>query len=503
MHGIFRNILRLALAIIPTIAILTACNSDSPSTATYDPVASVAVKSFKLNANANILSNLDSVYFSIDLDRGVIFNADSLPLGTDITRLVPVISYASSVETAEITMTGGKRKEGTVDYKAHPSDTLDFSGNVVLRLTAASGELERSYRIKINVHKSVADSLMWDKVAQASLPSRLGKPRHQKTVAYKEQAISIIEEANGSLTLAKTSDIASSDWQKSTLSLSFAPQIRSLSAGDNALYLLDTDGNLYTSADGNLWQSVGVKWSALLGGYGDSALGIINHNGTLCHDIYPRPAGFPLTKIDDNFPASGMSNMLVFASKWTAKPLAWLIGGSRDGKALSATWAYDGSSWANISNSTPPALEEALILPYFMYRQTSTSWIQTEYSVTLCLGGRLPNGEINRAVWMTYDNGVTWIKAESLMQLPKYIPSLYAADAIIATTPMHGSLNSYWSERPTPRPSDYRISYFIDGSEVDWECPYLYIIGGQTADNTLSDAIWRAVLARLTYMPLF
>lgn len=63
----------------------TACNSDDDDSVfdTIDTSAEFAcmINSFKLEANPNILSNLDTVFFSIDLNAARIFNADSLPLG--------------------------------------------------------------------------------------------------------------------------------------------------------------------------------------------------------------------------------------------------------------------------------------------------------------------------------------------------------------------------------------------------------------------------------------
>ncbi|MDE7409414.1 MAG: hypothetical protein K2N09_05265, partial [Muribaculaceae bacterium] len=60
------------------------------------PGSSVAVTKFSLKSKKGSNVKLDSVFFSIDLNRGVIFNADSLPVGTDVTKLVPVIGYVTS-----------------------------------------------------------------------------------------------------------------------------------------------------------------------------------------------------------------------------------------------------------------------------------------------------------------------------------------------------------------------------------------------------------------------
>ena len=99
---------------------------------------------------------------------------------------------------------------------------------------------------------------------------------------------------------------------------------------------------------------------------------------------------------------------------------------------------------------------------------------------------------------------MNWIKGESLIQLPSYIPSLYAADALIQTSPMNASLADNWTARDPRLPHDVkRLQYFVDGNDIDWDCPYIYLFGGHTSDAALNAAIWRAVLARLTFTPIF
>ena len=128
----------VAVAMMTMLLTFGACNSkDDPAEKNFGKDSSVAVTAFKLSDTNNASKfRLDSVFFSIDLENGVIFNADSLPLGTNVTKLVPVISYPSSVSEAIITMEGGAVRTGDVDYKTSPSDSIDFSGNVFLKLTA-------------------------------------------------------------------------------------------------------------------------------------------------------------------------------------------------------------------------------------------------------------------------------------------------------------------------------------------------------------------------------
>lgn len=483
---------------------LGACNAEKSDEPAYEPALSVAVQGFSLTADSKVMANLDSVFFSIDLDHAVIFNADSLPVGTSINKLVPKITFPAAVSKAEIEMTGGTTRTGVVDYKTSPTDSIDFTGNVTLTLATEDGALSRTYTLKVNVHKMVADSLMWDNTALAPLPSAAPSPREQRTVDLNGKAYTLMQEADGSYTLAVSSDLAAASWTKTALSLPFAPQVRSLTATDSELYILDTDGTLYSSADGRQWQTTGADWTTLIGAFGNAVLGVRQDAGRYYHDIWPRPASYAAVEIPADFPTEGLSNFNSFTSKWATDPIGQFTGGRRGGTVYGDTWAYDGANWAKISNTPLPAMQDVLVLPYFNYRQTTTSWVQTEFSVLLALGGRAQDGSIGRTVYLSYDNGVNWMEAGSLLQLPDYIQSFYQADAVIATSPMDASLDAAWQTRASRRPADVkRISYFVDGADVEWDCPYIYMFGGRMADGRLNPYVWRAVLARLTFAPLF
>ena len=153
----------------------SSCNEKSDEPDENLATSSVAVNAFTLEANSKVLARLDSVFFSIDLEHGVIFNADSLPKGTDVRALVAKITYPGSVTSATIEMQGGEHREGSFSYSQTPTDTIDFTGRVTLKLQGADG-LEKSYRLKVNVHKMTPDSLMWDKIAVSTLPSRNPAP---------------------------------------------------------------------------------------------------------------------------------------------------------------------------------------------------------------------------------------------------------------------------------------------------------------------------------------
>ncbi len=481
---------------------LASCNSksDDDSTSIYMPSSSVAVTSFTLKSDEKVTSHLDSVFFSIDLNAGVIANPDSLPKGSRINKLVPVISYPASVTAATITMTGGETRQGEVNYRTNPSDSIDFTGRVVLRLVAEDGKTSREYLLKVNVHNSDPDTLAWTRLSATHLPSRLASPRQASTVRYKGNALCLLEESDGSLTLATSAEPAMGNWSMARATLPADAMINTLTATDNALYLLDSRGGLFSSADGMVWSDTGAVWTSITGGYGDLLLGIRNDVSGLLHTSWPRVSDIDEIPVSSAFPMTGTTDFGLFTSRWALRPVGFLTGGLlADGTPNARTWAFDGSRWADISENTPPALFGAVMVPYYTFTSTSTLWIKNEFSVWLLIGGRLADGSLNKEVWMTYDNGANWRLAPQSLQLPTTFPALLGADGVVLDRPYDVDINDGWTFDAAPR----RVSpsEVIDG-KVKWHCPYIYIFGGTTEEGKFHDGIMRGVITRLQYTPL-
>lgn len=467
-------------------------------------VSTVAVKSFNLKADTKILEDLDSVFFSIDLNNGVIFNADSLPKGTDISRLIPVVTFMTTMSKAEIVVSEEGKDDKTFNYLENANDSIDFTKNVALKVTAYDETTQYTYRIKVNVHKQQPDSLMWDKLAEGRLPSRNGAPIRQKSVSINGSVISLIEENNGEYTFASSSDILQGFDSSLPLSLQFTPDISSLTATEDMFYMLDNDGNLYSSPNGIDWAATEEKWLTIVGPYLNSVLGVkITDNG-LFHCHYPANPQISDTEVAADFPLSGRSALVSLSTKWSEEPTAFFVGGRMADLTLSeATWAFDGTVWTQIDDISAPALQGPALVSYFNNRRSSDLFHPYESEAWLIIGGRKADGTFNDTVYYSYDNGITWRPASSMMQLPDYIPGLESADGIVMYAPLSADLSDYWKSTPSRHAGRWlKPTYTLDGYDITWQCPYIYLIGGYGADGSLSDSIWRGVLAKLAFTPL-
>ena len=144
----------------------------------YSSYSNTMVKSFYLSDDTtSIVDNLSKRFFTIDLVSGNIYNADSLPYGTDISHLVANMEF-SSPSKVEIYIKGkddsGNDKTTTINYLESPSDSIDFSGgrgSVTMTVVAADGMTQRDYVIDVRVHQVKADSLIWENLSGSGLPA--------------------------------------------------------------------------------------------------------------------------------------------------------------------------------------------------------------------------------------------------------------------------------------------------------------------------------------------
>ena len=430
------------------------CNSTEDDVISYTVSESVRVSGFSLAANDSVLAHLDTIFFTIDLNKGQIYNADSLPVGTDVSALIANISF-DNVAQAKIYMDkGDPAKNDTIDYIANPTDSIDFTSKVSLEVTA------------------------------------------QKAVYYKGKVQSFIV-SNSTCTLYTAEDPYADDWTPQPLSLSFAPDLKSLQATDEALYMLSQTGELYWSENGIEWTSTGQTFYSLVGTWKSRLLGVVSENGVYKHDCYPRPAGFVPYPTAANFPITGSSPMVTFVSEYDLdSPQSIMVGGRMaDDNLTGATWGYDGEAWAQLQGSIKPC-EGAILFPYFTFT-TSEYWITTQHTSWIVIGGREAAG-VADSVYVSVNNGNTWSKAPQSLAMPTYInPRAFASVMVVDADFTPRSAASLWKFMPIRRIPAMSVT-----RTSDYQIPYIYIFGGENNSGKIYNEIWRGAIGRLRYPPI-
>lgn len=493
-----QNIIYALLAFVLG-AMAVSCNNKSTSdeeTVQYYGVStsSTMVSRFVLGSNSKVLNNLDSVFFTIDQDRRLIYNADSLPVGTDVRKLTVSLTFPYSVRSAQFRVTNGKlMKDTTITYSSATKDTIDFTGNVLLNIVSRDGLNQATYTVKVNVHQVEPDKLTFAQDQRRDLPNVNGTPDQVKAVELGEEYLCLIEDG-GKYVLSSTTRLGTGTWSKKELNVPFTAIVGTLTATTDALYMLDISGELFKSTDhGDTWTDCSVVWNTIVGGYDKKVLGVLTDGGVCKHDEYPRGEGFTPKAIPEGFPVSGTSPMVIGENNWASSPQAMIVGGMlQDGSLTNATWAFDGERWGRIdmtSSAVLPKVIDALVIPYYTYDVDLVHHRVAAKQVTwLLMGGRLADGSLNRTTYVSRDQGMTWLKGGDALQQPDYMPSFYAAQAFVQTEKLPAAALA-------PSTETQPIT--------SWECPYIYLVGGYTTGDVVLNSIWKGVLNRLTYKPIF
>lgn len=449
--------------------------------------SSALLTSFSLKANTKVLDALDSIHFTIDQQRGLVYNADSLPKGTDVTKLLTTLSFGATVKQAVFVISNGERvkEETSITYKDSSTDSIDFSGDVMLNITSSDGTKMMRYKVMVNVHKCIPDSVYFPLTDRRDLPAAaddnyaLGMTQHQGTF------YSIVNNSNG-MYLA-TASTPAGKWDTKKISLPFTPDEASLISDDNKFYILDNAGNLYSSTDCENWTAAGVVWNRILGVYDGKMLGLTTIDGNYYTDEYPR--NVDPKPIPDGFPITGSSQLMVTENDWAVSRIALMVGG-RDihGTACSETWGYDGNSWASVSSADNklPALDGPSLFSYYTYDVNSYNQHAEKKATWVVMGGRLSNGTLNTTTYVSRNLGITWTAAASGLQLPSYIPAFSDALAFVCTETASAK-------------SPARISKPV----TEWDVPYMYIVGGHDNAGRLHNNVWKGVIVRLTFKPVY
>lgn len=482
---------------------LVSCNKkDEPSSNTSDysvySSATTLVTKFSLKANTKIMNHLDSVKFAIDQEKGIIYNADSLPRGTRVSALLVDLSCASTVATRQfIVKNGNVQKDTIINYTASSTDSIDFTGDVTLRITARDGIHQRDYKVKVNVHKQDPDVIVWEPTRRRDLPSDNGNISESKTVRQGDSFMCLVKDGT-SYVLSMTEDPMSGSWDKSLLALPFEPEISSFTATESAIYMLDENGELFSSEDkGDHWTDCGVAWHTIIGSYYDKVLGIKKESSLWMHDEYPQSAGFQIVDIDPSFPIEGMSQLVMANNSWSSDQQAMFAGGVlANGNLTNTVWGYDGSKWGMLSGSGDanvlPKLRDAALVPYFTYTIPSGHITPQRHVTWMVIGGVLNDGSLNIITYTSNSQGLYWNTGVDGVQMPLHVPAFYGAQAYCMARTINASSSMLHSYNPGQTTAI-----------TQWECPYIYLFGGYAGNGNALVNLWEGVLLRLTYKPIF
>ena len=368
------------------------------------------ISSFKLLHDS--IPGLENVKFTIDQINGLIYNKDSMPYGTEINWLVVCqVDFEVTPSAVEVYQAA---KHDSMTWNT--TDSLDFSDYVRFDIYSADQKATKRYYAQLNIHQQVPDSMDW----KWSSNRLLGKAVQEQKVIVRNNFYWMYVRAASGYELYRSPVADRKTWTPVALTgLSGKTVILSqLTEYEEVLYLPASDGSLYYSTDGGNWnvleQTPAVK--TLLGTINGSEQGKTSSKlaAIIQEDNIWRFATMDVdrkwekgTVTPAEFPVSGFGNSSYESMFFWRLVVA--AGKNRNGGLSDAAWeTMTGLSWVRLTDARKS---------YFDKRE---GVMLTQYDGNLFLiGGINALNEPKKDIYISWDKGISWAKADSLIVLPE------------------------------------------------------------------------------------
>jgi hypothetical protein len=406
----------IILSLFSIIGLLASCLGSTE----YDEIPytkDAEILSFSLSNDS--ITALSSVVFSIDQNRNLIYNHDSMAYLTEI-KYKAIVTYTSAAgESNILNITDGD------STWVRSGDSIDVSKPLLLKSYASDGETTKIYTFKLNIHQIDPDSVQYKKAAS---DQDFLQCDEIQMISFMDKFYTFTKTGEGIKLYASSNAV---DWAGTSLrGLPANTDVRGIKSSGEKLFAYTEDGGYYESADAVQWTKIEIGYPIV------SILGFLK----LSEGQPLLKEGLSLTvKKDNQTVFAFLSDAISFGDTVpsgfpisdfasfnnTRLKLGYLtvIGGlSTSGNALNKVWSTgNGLYWAELTNTNTthvfPPLQGASILHY-----NAEYWI---------LNGKLNDGSYNREVYFSEDGGVTWtLKPEKCWTPENYTPRYYATSAV-------------------------------------------------------------------------
>ena len=409
---------------------ITSCLNDDDNEVTLSSESSITAFSIKDNIETKYTAKVNgkdttltatvkgSDYpFIIDQVERRIYNADSLPVGTNVSKVVVEIT----ADTPYIVFVADKDSLWT------STDSLNFENPVKFKVMAQSMEYGAVYTAEINVHKQEPDSLVWSNLSSDFNGSAI---QAQKAVYFNDKIYVFARQDEGKVAVTTTSITDGHSWSAlQPLSLEKADYSTAMTWGDH-LYII-AENQLYQSENGTDWSKIesAPKLKMLVSNIysqnnpeENNKLIAINtdnvfvesHNGTEWTEQESVPYGFPETSLSFvSYPLntnSSIDRMLVLGEN----PIAT--------DTTSVVWAQ--LSTENTWGNYPPEKDNLDFCP----KLENIAMIHYNNQLYAFGGPGKKNGS-NLAPFSAFyesvNNGITWQQVKRYVFFPEEFSNLY------------------------------------------------------------------------------
>ena len=293
--------------LIVSFAVSSCLNSDDD----YEYSSDATLKAFVLDTVHGV-----NYTFTIDQLNRLIYNRDSLPVGSD-TIIDRILIKTMSV-------TGWITSGSPNDTLFSTADSVDLTpamnndAGMQFKVHAADGLTTREYKLKVNVHLQDPDSLVWTDMQKiGSVFSNTVNPGEQKVVILGNELLVYTSNTTVYKTSAKPGEYGWS--QTSVVNLPSDAKLTSAVSYKDALYMVTESKKVFTSSNGTNWTEVttlGDNVITLISGFSDRLSGIVEIGGkqyfNICDGKNWEPAqkedNIILDEVPDGFPTENISS---------------------------------------------------------------------------------------------------------------------------------------------------------------------------------------------------
>lgn len=273
------NSIKSLLATLAALLTLGACDTSSDSS--YEPSRDCAITAVGLGSLKRVLHTTssegkDSTYtvavtgslypMYIDQLENHIFNADSLPKGTDLSRVVFATfnvkngAYIKSLYSGNDTIFSLK-------------DSTDFTRPRVITAVSEDGLSRREYTLELRVHREEGETFAWQPVAEgAQLPA--ASFVESKAICLGQSLYVFGALANGETQVVTTSTLSPNFESAAALPLynGVPVDVRSIVLKDNSFYALAGGQLVKASQALDAWTApaTALRFDALVSAHADS-----------------------------------------------------------------------------------------------------------------------------------------------------------------------------------------------------------------------------------------
>lgn len=261
--------LPLIAVLFAATSIMTSCLDNDVEQITYTSETSItgfSLGTLNINRIGKDQNGEDSAYvdtlncsdypFTINQLTREIENKDSLPYGTHIDKVITSITYDAGALAY-------RPKGADTDTLWTSTDSIDFSGDtykmstitpIEFKVYAYSGAIGQAYKVKVNVHQQIPDTIAWKKFDNSFSNGDLSK---QKAVYANGKVYVFGENGRTHIEYSDVSDDNPKPWAKITDNVpadidtysatACAGYIYFLAGTNKQLYKLDVNSNEITS----------------------------------------------------------------------------------------------------------------------------------------------------------------------------------------------------------------------------------------------------------------